>query len=228
MSERFDYDLVCIGSGPAGQRAAVQAAKIGRRVAVLEKQRSVGGVCIETGTIPSKTFREAVRSFSANRNGQGDAGSRARPSMEALLRRVAHVIQRESEVVQDQLARNDVELVQGRAAFVDPHTLSVESGSRQRNVTAEHILVAVGTRPSEPPNVKPDRSTLILSDNILELERLPHTMVVVGGGVIGIEYASMFAALGVQVTVVDKRPRPSSSSTTRSSTSSSTRCARPT
>ena len=205
MAQEFDYDLICIGSGPAGQRAAIQAAKLGKRVAVLEKQRCVGGVCIETGTIPSKTFREAVRGFSA-RNGPG--GPRARPSMEQLLSRVAQVIRREVDTVQDQLTRNEVDVVRGRATFVDPHTLSVESGSGRRTMRSAHVLIAVGTRPSEPRGVKPDGNTLILSDSILELEKLPRTMVVVGGGVIGIEYASMFAALGIQVTVVDKRPRP--------------------
>jgi NAD(P) transhydrogenase len=207
MTPAYEYDLVCIGSGPAGQRAAVQAAKIGKRVAVVEKQRCVGGVCIETGTIPSKTFREAVRGFSA-RGDEHPAGPRVRPTMEQLLRRVTHVIQREEEVVQDQLARNGIDLLRGRASFVDPHVLSLESGSGRRTVSAEHVLIAVGTRPSDPPNVRPDGQTLILSDNVLELEKLPRTMVVVGAGVIGIEYASMFAALGIQVTVVDKRPRP--------------------
>jgi len=209
MNGAYDYDLICIGSGPAGQRAAVQAAKLGKRVAVVEKQACVGGVCIETGTIPSKTFREAVRSFSTRGNPHGpDAGQRIRPSMELLLRRVAHVVQREGDVVQDQLNRNGIDLIRGRASFADLHTLALEGESGRRNLTAEHVLIAVGTRPSEPANVKPDGTTLILSDNILDLERLPRTMAVVGGGVIGIEYASMFAALGVQVTIVDKRPRP--------------------
>jgi NAD(P) transhydrogenase len=200
-----ELDLLVIGSGPSGQKAAIQAAKLGKRVAVLEKQRCVGGVCIETGTIPSKTFREAVSGFST-RNGLG--GPRARPSMEQLLGRVAEVIQREVDTVQDQLTRNEVEVVRGRATFVDPHTLSVESGSGRRTMRSANVLIAVGTRPAEPRGVKPDGNTLILSDNILELQKLPRTMVVVGGGVIGIEYASMFAALGIQVTVVDKRPRP--------------------
>jgi NAD(P) transhydrogenase len=147
-----------------------------------------------------------VRSFS---NRVDDHGlSRARPTMEQLLRRVTHVIQREEDVVQDQLARNGIELIRGRATFVDPHVLSLEAGSGRKTVSAEHVLIAVGTRPSEPRGVRPDGETLILSDNLLELEKLPRTMVVVGGGVIGIEYASMFAALDIQVTVVDKRPRP--------------------
>jgi NAD(P) transhydrogenase len=205
MSEAFDYDLVCIGSGPAGQRAAVQAAKLGKRVAVLEKQRCVGGVCIETGTIPSKTFREAVRSF--GRNADRDGGPRTKPTMEQLVQRVGRVVSREAEVVEDQLCRNDVELIRGAASFVDPHSLSVVSEAGRRTIRAAHVLIAVGTRPAEPAGVSADSSTLILSDHILELERLPRTMVVVGGGIIGIEYASMFAALGIQVTVVDKRPR---------------------
>jgi NAD(P) transhydrogenase len=204
-----EYDLVCIGSGPAGQRAAVQAAKLGKRVAVVEQQRCVGGVCIETGTIPSKTFREAVRSFnSLNGYEAAENGPRSRPNMAQLLRRVSQVIQRETEVVQDQLSRNDVELIRGRASFVDAHSLQIDSPEGTRRLTAAHILIAVGTRPSEPSGVRPDGQTVILSDDVLGLAKLPHAMVVVGGGVIGIEYASMFAALGVQVTVVDRRPRP--------------------
>jgi NAD(P) transhydrogenase len=209
MNPTYDYDLICIGSGPAGQRAAVQAAKLGKRVAVIEKQRCVGGVCIETGTIPSKTFREAVRGFSMrNAEPGGDLGSKPRPSMALLVQRVARVIQREGEVVRDQLARNEIELIQGSASFVEPHTLRIEAGNGVRTLTSANVLVAVGTRPAEPPHVTPDGVTVILSDSVLELVKLPQTMVVVGGGVIGIEYASMFAALGVQVTVVDKRPRP--------------------
>jgi NAD(P) transhydrogenase len=209
MESSFEYDLICVGSGPAGQRAAVQAAKLGKRVAVIEKQRCVGGGCIETGTIPSKTFREAVRSFNFLSSYEAaENGPRTRPSMPQLLRRVAQVIQREGEVVQDQLTRNDVELIRGHAAFTGPHSLRVESADGTRLLTAAHILIAVGTRPAPPPNVDPDGRTVILSDNILGLEKLPRTMAVVGGGVIGIEYASMFAALGVQVTVIDKRPRP--------------------
>jgi NAD(P) transhydrogenase len=206
MVHGFDYDLVCIGSGPAGQRGAVQAAKLGKRVAVIEKQRVVGGVCVETGTIPSKTFREAVLGFETH--GLARNGPRARPTMEQLVQRVAAVIDLETSVVQDQLSRNDVELICGHASFVDPHTLMVRSETGDRTITAAHVLIAVGTRPSDPAGVKPDGRTVILSDNVIQLDRLPRTMAVVGGGIIGIEYASMFAALGVHVTVVDKRPRP--------------------
>jgi NAD(P) transhydrogenase len=207
VASAFDYDLVCIGSGPAGQRAAVQAAKLGKRVAVIEKQRCVGGVCIETGTIPSKTFREAVIGFRA-RNSGGDEPGSSRPSMELLLRRVARVVQREGEVVEHQLTRNEIELVRGRARFDDAHSVTIATGNGSRSLSAAHLLIAVGTRASEPSGVRPDGETVILSDQIQELKRLPRSLVVVGGGVIGIEYASMFANLGVQVTVVDKRPRP--------------------
>jgi len=212
MGPAYDYDLICIGSGPAGQRAAVQAAKIGKRVAVIEKQRCIGGVCIETGTIPSKTFREAVRGFTSFHAYEiAENGTRTRPYMAHLLRRVSQVVQREADIVQDQLSRNDVELIRGHAAFTGPdtpHTLRIEAETGAHTLSAEFILLAVGTSPAEPTDVKPDGRTLILSDSILGLDKMPHTMAVVGGGVIGIEYASMFAALGVQVTIVDKRPRP--------------------
>src|SRR5262245_21204723 len=167
--QSFRYDLICVGSGPAGQRAAVQAAKIGKSVAVVEKQRCVGGVCIETGTIPSKTFREAVRGFSSR---NPDGTGRARPTMPQLLERVGSVIRRESDVVHDQLARNGVDLIRGHAAFVEPHAIRVESSEGARVLVGDYILIAVGTRPAEPTSVTPDGCTVILSDNILDLEKL--------------------------------------------------------
>jgi NAD(P) transhydrogenase len=212
MQRGNEYDLICIGSGPAGQRAAIQAAKLGKKVAVIEKQLCIGGVCIETGTIPSKTFREAVqRLYSGTGLEVTDSfssTSRVRPSMPQLVGHVGRVIQREINIVQDALARNDVHLVHGRAVFADPHTIRVESLEGSRRLTTEHILLAVGTRPSKPPGVDADGQTVITSDEVLNLSQLPRTMAVVGAGVIGIEYASMFATLGVQVTVIDQRPRP--------------------
>jgi NAD(P) transhydrogenase len=173
MNREFEYDLICVGSGPAGQRAAVQAAKLGKKVAVIEKQRCVGGVCIETGTIPSKTLREAVRSFQAANWEDGNRHRhRLRPTMELLLRRVGSVIEREADVVQDQLARNEVDLIRGHAKFIDPHIMAVESLGGIRRVSAANILLAVGTRPSPPRGIHPDGETLILSDNILELTKL--------------------------------------------------------
>ena len=206
-----EYDLICIGSGPAGQRAAVQAAKLGKKVAVVEKQRFVGGMCIDTGTIPSKTFREAVRRVYSRPGLELTdpfaARNRVRPTMQELVGHVGRVIQREIGMVHDALTRNDVAVVHGYASFVAPHVIQVDTGEGQRSLTADYFLIAVGTRPSKPPGVEVDRQTIITADEILHLDRLPRTMVVVGAGVIGIEYASMFAALGVQVTVIDQRTR---------------------
>ena len=207
MSTGYDFDLVCIGSGPAGQRAAVQAAKIGKRAAVIESRRIVGGACIETGTIPSKTFREAVLSF-AGASTAGSSLQRHRPTAPDLLSRVGDVVRREADIVDDQLARNDVTLIRGHGSFQDDHTLVIESEQGRRTVAAEYILIAVGTRPGEPPGVEPDDELIITSDSICRLKKLPRSMTVVGAGVIGIEYASMFANLGVDVTLVDKRTRP--------------------
>jgi NAD(P) transhydrogenase len=208
-----DFDLICIGSGPAGQRAAVQASKLGKRVAVIEKQTCIGGVCIETGTIPSKTFREAVRRlYSDTGIEHGAAGSRpnrpSRPTMAQLIGQVDNVVAKESNVVQDALSRNDVEVINGLAAFEDPHTIVVDCLGSKRRITAEKILIATGTRPADPRGIKADGTVVVTSDSLLQLQKLPRKVAVVGAGVIGIEYASMFAALGVQVTVIDKRPRP--------------------
>jgi NAD(P) transhydrogenase len=200
MTEAYEFDLVAIGSGPAGQRAAVQAAKLGKRVAVIEKNRCVGGVCVETGTIPSKTFREAVCALRATDG--------ARPSAEQLLARVSDVVRREIEVLDDQLRRNDITVIRGEAQFEDPHTLLVRSEAGSRAVRAASIVVAVGTRALTPPGAVLDGEVAISSDDIVALKRLPRAMTVVGGGVVGIEYASIFAALGVEVTLVERRDRP--------------------
>ncbi|MDR4494329.1 MAG: Si-specific NAD(P)(+) transhydrogenase [Nitrospirales bacterium] len=208
MGTEFDFDLLAIGSGPAGHRAAIQAAKLHRRAGLIERHRIPGGVCVERGTIPSKTFREAVLSsvvtinhllhYSKNRIG-------SRPTAEQLLSRVNSVMNREVEVIEDQLWRNDIELIHGEAAFVDDHTLLVQSEHGTRIVTAENILIAVGTVVAPPPAVEVDGEIIVTSDEIIGLKRLPKRMVVVGGGVIGIEYASMFSALEIDVTVIDKR-----------------------
>ncbi len=208
----YEYDLICIGSGPAGQRAAIQAAKLGKKVAVIEKQRFVGGVCIDTGTIPSKTFREAVRRVYSRPGLELTdpfaAHVRVRPTMKELVGHVGRVIQREIGMVHDALTRNDVTITHGQAAFVDRHTIRITMVDSHRSLTAENILIAVGTQPSSPTGVALDGQTVVSSDEVLQLPQLPRTMVVVGAGVIGIEYASMFAALGVQVTVIDQRARP--------------------
>jgi len=205
-----DYDLICIGSGPAGQRAAVQAAKLGKHAAVIEKRRLVGGACLDTGTIPSKTFREAVLAFRHSRDCLHEHGilSSSRPTASQLLSRVQEVIRGEGEVLEAQLFRNDVSMIRGDANFQDPHTLQIVTEQGVRHITSENILIAVGTIPTPPPGVSTDSQAVFNSDGILSMEHLPRTMAVVGAGVIGIEYASMFAELGVEVTVVDKRDRP--------------------
>ena len=206
--EPYDYDLLVVGSGPGGQRAAIAAAKLGRKVAVVDRRAMVGGVCINTGTIPSKTLREAVLYLTgmAQREVYG-ASYRVKSDITIgdLTARTQHVIGREVEVVRSQLLRNHVDLLIGTASFVDPHTLRIDGGDRL-TVSADKVVLAPGTCPARPPQVEFDEQHVVDSDGILELDRIPATMVVVGAGVIGIEYASMFAALGTRVTVVDQRP----------------------
>ncbi len=211
MTGPHDVDLLCIGSGPAGQRAAVQAAKLGRRVALVERRLALGGSCLTTGTIPSKTFREAVLHFASLRDHperRQFAKVEYRPTPDQLLSRVERVMQEECNVIEDQLRRNDVAIYRGQASFVDPHRVVVDGPAGRREVSAEKILIAVGTRPADPPGIPADGEVILTSDDIGRLKRIPKTMVVVGAGVIGIEYASMFAAVGVEVIVVDRRERP--------------------
>ena len=211
MKPSYDFDLVCIGSGPAGQRAAVQAAKLGKRVAVVEKQRCLGGVCLGTGTIPSKTFREAVLFFSRG-TGPYDRERvippRVRPTAEQLYAKVEDVLSREQNVIEEQLRRNDVSMVRGEASFANPHTLIIRGEDGWRQISAGTIVIAVGTEPAPPPGVAADGEIVLTSDDIMRLKHIPRAMAVVGGGVIGIEYASMFATLGVPVTLIERRQRP--------------------
>jgi NAD(P) transhydrogenase len=208
----YDFDLVVVGSGPAGQRAAIQAAKLGKNVAVVERRAVVGGVCINTGTIPSKTLREAVLYLSGYRL-RGVYGAsytvKEHVTMDDLLFRADYVMRHEIDVIRHQLTRNQVELLSAEASFEDPHTLRLDfvDGRGQRLVTATHIIIATGTRPTSDKRVPIDHKHIFLSDDILKLEELPRSLTVVGAGVIGLEYASMFAALGVRVTLVDKRER---------------------
>ena len=178
---------------------------------MVEKRRIVGGICVDTGTIPSKTFRQAVVSFTdySKRVQPSSSFEQSTPvSAEQLLARVEQVLSNEAKVVEQQLRRNEVRLYRGEARFHDPHTVMVTSESGMRRVTAANILIAVGSVPTPPPGAKEDGQTLMTSDGLLQLKHLPRTMVVVGGGIIGIEYASIFSALGIEVTLVDKRERP--------------------
>jgi len=210
----MDLDLLAIGSGPAGQKAAIQAAKLGKRVAVVERRERLGGVSIHTGTIPSKTLREAVleevsrRAFEVSQLGAVDREARERASLEFLMDRTARVVATETQVVREQFRRNGVAVLLGAASFVDEHRIRIDDGTTEFELDAEQIVIAVGTVPARPAGVEFDDRRVIDSDGILKLEqRIPRTMTVVGAGVIGIEYASMFAALGTKVTVVDGRPR---------------------
>jgi NAD(P) transhydrogenase len=203
-----DYELLVIGSGPAGQKAAIQAAKLGRRVAVVER-RELGGVSVNWGTIPSKTLREAIVYLTglSQRATYGESYRvKEEITIEDLRLRTNQVIEREIDVVRNQLQRNRVQIVTGSARFLDPHTVAV-SADGERRVSAERIVLATGTRPARPSAVQFDDRTVLDSDGLLLLDRVPNSIVVVGAGVIGIEYASMFAALGSKVTVVEKRPR---------------------
>jgi NAD(P) transhydrogenase len=204
-----DFDLLAIGSGPAGLRAAIQAAKLRRRAAVLEQGRCVGGVCVNTGTIPSKTVREAVLYLTGlSQRGFYGQGYRVKNDVtfEDINRRTRLVIEREQNVLGDQLARNRVTLVEGRATLVDHNTVRVASERGEELVTAEAIVLAPGTEPAHPKEVEFDGATILDSDQILHLGRIPDELVIVGAGVIGIEYTSMFAALGSRVTIVESRP----------------------
>ena len=207
----YEFDFLSIGSGPAGQKAAIQAAKAGKRVALVEKRHHLGGVSVNTGTIPSKTIREAVIYLTglAQRGVYGqDYRLKDEIEIADLAMRTRQVVERERSVIRDQLLRNRVVLLDGAASFADPNTLEITDRSgAQRRVTAATILIATGSEPSRPPGVEFDSKTILDSDDIvLRLDRIPRTLVVVGAGVIGIEFASMFAALGAKVTVVDGRP----------------------
>ena len=204
------YDLIIIGSGPSGQRAAVAASKMKKRVAVVESRSVVGGVCINTGTIPSKTMREAVLHLSGY-NYKTVYGMNYRVkekiSMADLAFRVQAVIKTEVDVTEAQLSRNGIDVVHGIARFNSPHQIRVEGLQTDTTLDAERIIIAVGTKPADSPKVPINGRTIVNSDQILNLPELPRSLIVVGGGVIGVEYTCMFAVLGVRVTLIEKRNR---------------------
>ncbi len=204
-------DLVVIGSGPAGQKAAIQAAKLGKSVTLIERNRILGGACTHTGTIPSKALREAVLHLSGiqQRGFYGDGGGgRGKPeiTIEDLIARGQQVIRTEMEVIREHMVRNEVEIICGEAKFEDPHTLSITRQNATEMLEFGHVVIATGTVPARPPSVPFDRDHVLDSDNLLELSHLPKSMIVVGGGVIGTEYACMMATLGVRVILTEARP----------------------
>lgn len=208
----FEYDMLVIGSGPAGQRAAIQAAKLDKRVAIIERKAVVGGVCINTGTIPSKTLREAALYLSGYRLHEVYGESyvvKQDITMADLLYRTEFVIRHEIDVIRHQLMRNRVEVFNAEASFVDPHTVRMKFVGTPgfRDATAAHIVLAPGTSATKDAHIPFDGRRIFTSDEILDLDRLPRSLAVIGAGVIGLEYASIFATLGVRVTLIDKRPR---------------------
>ncbi len=204
------YDLIVIGSGPSGQRAAIYAAKLGKKVALIEMREVVGGACISTGTIPSKTMREAVLHLSGY-NYKSIYGMnyrvKERITMADLAFRVQHVIKTEIDVTEAQLSRNNIEMLTGTASFVDATHLQVTNSRGSTTYEAANIVIATGTKPAASAKVPINGSSIINSDLVLDLKALPKTMIVVGGGVIGVEFTCMFAALGVRVTLIERRPR---------------------
>ena len=204
------YDLIVIGSGPAGQRAAIQAAKAGKHVALVEKREVIGGACINTGTIPSKTLREAVLHLSGYQY-QAIYGINYRVkekiTMADLSFRVQHVIKTEVDVTQAQLSRNNIEMLFGTASFLDPTHVVVENSRGKTEIEAPFVIIGTGTKPAVSDRVPINGHNIINSDQILSMPEVPRTLIVVGGGVIGVEYTCMFATLGVRVILIEKRPR---------------------
>ncbi|MEK1895838.1 MAG: Si-specific NAD(P)(+) transhydrogenase [Rhizobium sp.] len=206
----FQYDLVVVGSGPAGRRGAIQAAKLGKKVLVIEQGKRVGGVSVHTGTIPSKTLRETALNLSGWRE-RGFYGRSYRVkeeiSADDLRRRLLITLDHEVEVLEHQFARNRVQHIRGKASFVDQSTLEVvKDDGEVVKVTGASVLLAVGTKPFRPDYIPFDGKTVLDSDELLDIEELPRSMAVVGAGVIGIEYATIFSALDTAVTVIDPKP----------------------
>lgn len=205
----MNFDLLVIGSGPAGLKAAVQASKLGKRAAVIERMTTVGGVSINSGTIPSKTLREAVLYLTGYQQrafyGQ-DYAVKTGITMTDLLTRAERVIQNEIEVIHHQLVRNDVEIISGTASFVDSHTVSVSGAHGASLISGANVLIATGSKAARDPHIPFDGRTVLTSDDLLRLPEVPKSLAIVGAGVIGSEFASVFAALGIPITLIDRRP----------------------
>src|SRR4030081_919431 len=210
MGKVASYDLIVLGSGPAGPRAAIQASKAGKRVGLAEKREAIGGCCINTGTIPSKTMREAVLHLSGYyyQNIYGiNYRVKDKITMADLSFRIQHVIKTEVDVTKAQLSRNGIETLRGVASFTDPNHLHVAGAREQGDYEAKSFVIATGTKPAESAKVPLNNRSIVNSDQILQMANLPKTLIVVGGGLIGVEYTCMFATLGVRVILIEKRPR---------------------
>jgi NAD(P) transhydrogenase len=207
--EHFDYDLLVVGSGPGGQSAALQAAGLGKRVGLVERKPYIGGVSLQTGTIPSKALREAAYLSSrfavrGMRQGAGGRGSVDGAFLGEAIARKQRIVESQESLLLNQLLRDGVDLLPGEASFVDPYTLRVRRpGGEKKELRAPVIILATGSRPRRPPGVPFDKERILDSSSLLGLRRLPQTMLVIGGGVIACEFATMFAPLGVKVQLVD-------------------------
>ena len=205
------FDLCVIGSGAGGQRAAIQAAKLGKSVAVVEAHEVVGGAAVNTGTIPSKALREAIMSIGGHPGSSPTTADFTLAAKQATMGNLwascGRVIQAEIDMVNRHFAHNGICLIHGYGRFKDPHTLEICGEHVTEAIHAEHFVIAVGTRPTRPPNIQFDDTDIITSDELIRLRTLPHSMIIVGGGVIGTEYASMLAALGIKITLVEGRSR---------------------
>lgn len=208
MGANTDFDLVVIGSGPAGQKAAIQAAKLGKKTLVVEARANVGGACLYDGTVPSKSFREAIIHLSGykQRSHYGEAYRvKYNIEMEDLTERTDGIVGDIEQTMRSQLLRNNVEIAQGYGSFVSDHEIKITNGKRETFVNTDFVVIAVGTHPWKPSDFQFDNEVILDSDGILHMKRLPKTLSIVGGGVIGCEYGSMFAALGIKVTIVEQR-----------------------
>lgn len=206
----LDFDVLVVGTGPAGEKAAMQASKLGKRVGIVDRRWSVGGNCLHRGTIPSKTLRETITFLATSKKGriEGFKSSFSKDTtLAAMMQSKDDVIRGQRAVVEDRFERNDVTLLNGTAHFLDAHRMAVEDPEGgTTEVTANVILLAVGSRPARDPSIPFDEEHVFDSDTVLGIRRIPHSMTVVGGGIIGCEYACMFSALGTKVTLMDSRP----------------------
>ena len=211
MSTSTAFDIIVIGAGPAGQKAAIQGAKAGKRVALIERERGIGGSCVYRGTIPSKTLRESALQLDRLKSAGAAFDFSLKPDIQiaTLLSRLEDVISAHDTFMSRQLRRNGISLLHGRAGFLDARTIDMQTvdGGRQ-SLTADAIILATGSRPRNPENIPVDHEHILDSDSLLSMIYLPRSLTIIGGGVIGCEYASIFALLGTQVTLIDRAPSP--------------------
>lgn len=211
MNDPTHYDVLVIGSGPAGQKAAIQAAKVGKRVAVIERERGLGGACVHHGTIPSKTLREGALQLDRFKRSASmvDVTLRGGFEIPSLMNQIAQVVGAHVTYITDQLKRNGVECYHGRAGFLSDTSVEVLAPDRSvKTLSADIIIIATGSKPRAPDRIPVDHEHILDSDSIVSMVYLPRSLTVLGGGVIACEYASIFASLGVEVTVIDRAGRP--------------------